>query len=82
MARGPAAGGVVRGLLEDSTGAILVSVLLGLGLAALFRRVCTGDSCVIIKAPGKAEVAGHVYRIADDCYKYTPYTVPCPTASV
>jgi hypothetical protein len=64
-------------LMDDRAGAILVSVILGLGLAALFRRACRGDGCVVVRPPKGDDVNKFVYKVSGDCYKYTPYGVPC-----
>lgn len=65
--------------LNTPTGSIVVSVILGLGLAAIFRRACKGDRCIVIKGPMPADINKFVYKIEDDCYKYTPYAVHCPS---
>ena len=67
----------VKDILQDRTGSIGISIVLGLGLAALFRRVCTGDSCVVIKAPKPTDLKDYYYKIDSSCYKYTPYVVEC-----
>ncbi len=67
----------VKKMLNDKFGSIMISVILGLGLAAVFRRVCTGDGCIVVKAPNAKELTEHVYRIDASCYKYTPNVVPC-----
>jgi hypothetical protein len=69
---------LVRKVLHDDLGSIVISVILGLGLAALFRRACTGDHCVVVKSPSLAEVSKHFYKVDADCFKYTPQVVPCP----
>lgn len=67
----------VKRVMTDKFGSVVISVILGLGLAALFRRVCNGDGCVIVKAPNAKELKDHVYQIDKSCYKYTPNVVPC-----
>jgi hypothetical protein len=69
---------IVAKVLKNNFGSILISVILGLGLAAVFRRVCVGDSCVVVKAPSAKEVDEYVYKIDTSCYKYTPNVIPCP----
>lgn len=64
-------------VFEQKTGAILVSILLGLGLAAMFRRSCSGSSCVVVKSPDLKAIEGNVYKVNNDCYKYSPEIVPC-----
>ena len=60
------------------TGSIIISVILGLGLAALFRRACKGKECVIVKAPPTNDTNNYVYKIDDDCYKYHKTAAQCP----
>ncbi len=72
----------IRKIARDQTGSILISVILGLGLAALFRSTCRGSGCVIVRAPDLADVRQHTYRVsADACYRYTPEVVPCQRAA-
>ncbi len=71
----------MRKMMQDNTGTMLVSIILGLGLAALFQRACKGDGCVIVKAPKLAEVQQYTYRMDNSCYKYTPEAVPCPRSA-
>ena len=67
----------VKRMLDDKFGSIVISVILGLGLAAVFRRACDGDGCIVIKSPDHKDVEDYVYRIDRSCYKYTPNVVPC-----
>jgi hypothetical protein len=68
---------LTKKLLTDPFGATLVSVILGLGLAALFRKVCKGDNCVVVQAPSAKDLEKYVYQIDTSCYKYTPNVVHC-----
>jgi hypothetical protein len=72
----------IKRVMTDSTGTIVISVLLGLGLAAMFRKVCKDGSCIVIKAPKMEEVGKYYYKIEEDCYKYTPRVVDCPSKGV
>lgn len=68
----------VSDALESPVGAAIVSALLGLGLAAVFRRTCTGPECVVVRAPDLGDLGRHTYRIGQTCYRYTPEAAPCP----
>jgi hypothetical protein len=68
---------VLRRVLDTDFGSVLISIIIGLGLAAAFRQVCTDSKCVVIKGPPVSEVQDTRYRIGDKCYRYTPYVVPC-----
>lgn len=64
-------------IMNTEYGQIVVSIILGLGLATLFKQVCKGDSCVVIKSPPLKEINKYYYKIEDDCFKYTPYPTKC-----
>ena len=68
---------IITELLNNPVGRIVFSIILGLGLAALFRQVCKGDECHVIKGPKPSEVQKYYYKIDDDCFKYTPYVTSC-----
>lgn len=64
-------------LFQSDIGRIIVSILLGLGIAALFRRACKGKNCVVIQGPKREEIDKYYYKVFDDCFKYKPREVPC-----
>ena len=64
-------------ILDDPIGQIAISILLGFGLATVLRRTCKGNSCVIVRGPPLRDVRRHVYKVEDDCFKYTPYASKC-----
>lgn len=64
-------------LLENETGRIVISILLGLGLATIFRKVCEGNSCVVVQGPKLSDIEQYVYKVENSCYKYTPSAAPC-----
>jgi hypothetical protein len=68
---------MVKKMMKDKVGSIVISVILGLGLAAIFRRACSGDGCIVVKPPDRKEVEDHVFRIDKSCYRYSPNVVPC-----
>jgi hypothetical protein len=64
-------------LLKSKYSSIIISIILGLGLAALFRRVCDGSKCIVVEGPAFNEVDDYYYKIDKDCYKYTPVASEC-----
>jgi hypothetical protein len=64
-------------LINTKEGQIIVSVLLGFGLATLFRKACKDQSCIVIKGPKMTEINGVFYRVGDTCYQYTPQITSC-----
>lgn len=69
---------MIKNVMDDKFGSVLISVILGLGLAALFRRACHGDSCMVVKSPPLSDLRKYTYRMDSQCYKYSPEVVPCP----
>lgn len=64
-------------LFESETGKIIISILIGLGIAALFKKACKGKNCIVVHGPKREEVDKYYYKIRDDCFKYTPVEVEC-----
>lgn len=68
---------MITEILDSKIGQIVISIILGLGLATIFRKVCTGNSCVVIKSPSSEDINKYYYKINQDCFKYNPVPVPC-----
>ena len=67
----------IADLLHSEQGAIIISIILGLGLAALFRKACADNSCIVVKGPKTEEIKDTHYKIDNTCYKYNPVVVEC-----
>jgi hypothetical protein len=63
--------------VHNATGKIIMSILLGLGLATFFRSVCKGKRCQIIAAPPIEEIENQTYRFDLKCYKMEKHAVKC-----
>lgn len=58
-------------LLNTDTGRMFISILLGLGLAALFRGKCIDRKCIKFKGPVIDQITGKVYKFNDsECSKF------------
>lgn len=65
-------------LYDSDLGLKFISILLGFGLASLFRQVCKDDRCRVIKSPTNLkEIEKSIYKIDDKCYKYKPVPTIC-----
>ena len=58
-------------LLTTKTGIFFISVLLGLGLATLFRKVCNDKNCIVFNGPVLSEIKDKIFEEDGKCYKYT-----------
>jgi len=63
--------------VHSETGRYVMSILLGFGLATLFRQVCVGKSCTTYNAPPIEEIDDQTYLFDDECYKIQKTAVKC-----
>lgn len=68
---------MISNLLSTREGKIILSVIWGLGLSALFRKACHGRSCIVIKGPKPQEMHNKIYKFDKKCYKYTAANTQC-----
>lgn len=66
-----------RRLLNTDLGHIFISIMLGMGLATLFHRSCTGNKCLEFNGPVISEVDGKIYKFNDYCHQYEMSAVSC-----
>ena len=59
------------------TGKIIMSVILGIGLATLFRTSCKGKNCIVLYAPNLEEVDGKIFKQDNKCYKFSTSSIKC-----
>lgn len=64
-------------LLHTELGIIFMSILLGLGLATFFRKVCNDKNCIVFNGPVIDSITGKTYQYGEHCYKYTIKPVLC-----
>jgi len=64
-------------LLNTKVGITFISIMLGLGLAVLFRSACNGKDCLNFKGPKFSDINGKVYQFGDSCYKYNTVSGNC-----
>lgn len=67
----------LKRVLHTPLGQGLISIVLGLGLATLFRHACNGKNCINFNGPVISELDGQVYQFNDVCYKYNTKAVKC-----
>lgn len=63
--------------VHTETGKVLMSLLLGFGLASLFRTVCKNDNCLIFHAAPLDDFKDKIYKNNGKCVKYAPTATKC-----
>jgi hypothetical protein len=63
--------------VHSQTGKYVMSIILGLGLATVFRAVCEGKRCQIVSAPPLDEIDDKIYKFDGKCYKMEKNVVKC-----
>ena len=63
--------------VHTETGRIIMSVLLGFGLASLFRKICKNKECLLFYAPPLDKIEDKIYKQNGKCLKYSPVAAKC-----
>jgi hypothetical protein len=63
--------------VHSYTGKIMMSIILGIGLATFFRTACKGKYCKIVRSPPPEELDDQTYKFDGKCYKIEKNAVKC-----
>jgi hypothetical protein len=63
--------------VKSSSGKYMMSIILGIGLATIFRAVCQGTECHAHKAPPLDDIIDKVYKFDGKCYKFESVNKKC-----
>ena len=64
-------------LIYGEPGKIIISIILGLGLATLFRKVCKDRDCIIFRAPDIKKIHNQIFKFEEKCYKFSEEIERC-----
>lgn len=67
--------------VHTESGKIIMSIILGFGLASLFRTVCKDKGCVIFHAPPLEELKDKIYESNGKCIKYSHVATKCASGA-
>ena len=70
---------IIKKLFYNDFGKFLISIILGLGLASLFRKSCKNRNCLIFKGPSIDKIQNKIYNHNNSCYKFNPESINCGT---
>tara|TARA_B100001057_G_scaffold198759_3_gene199353 strand:- start:23122 stop:23364 length:243 start_codon:yes stop_codon:yes gene_type:complete len=68
-------------IVNSERGKIIFSIILGLGLATLFRESCKNSNCMVFKMAKIGEVKGQIFEFDDSCYKFEEKSISCKSAN-
>jgi hypothetical protein len=77
-------GNVVKNLMHTNMGKIILSVLLGLGFATLFRQVCNSKDCYRFIGPQHNALRDKIFASDTDktqCYTLVEENIQCGSKS-
>jgi len=60
---------------KSKAGTYLLSIILGLGLACIFKMSCDSKNCIVYKAPEKDDKK--IIRYNGSCYESSEHAVTC-----
>tara|TARA_Y100000022_G_C13093097_1_gene303222 strand:+ start:263 stop:526 length:264 start_codon:yes stop_codon:yes gene_type:complete len=71
---------VVSRLFYSEPGRIFLSILLGLGIASLFRKICTSNNCYNFTGPEQKDLKNKIFSFDsnnDKCFKVNEEITHC-----
>ena len=71
---------VVKNIMYTDRGRFILSIILGLGLASLFRKFCQGKNCYDFIGPKQHEIRDQVFSFdsnKNECYIMREKNVNC-----
>ena len=67
----------IKQIINSERGKILFSIILGFGLATLFRKSCESNNCLIFKIPKIEKIQDKIFKHNDKCYNFTQSSISC-----
>jgi hypothetical protein len=65
-------------IMENWWAAVFISFMIGFGLAAMFRPMCSGSECLVLHGPPVKDVIDKVYQMGAKCVEFTTEVIDCP----
>ena len=63
--------------MHTEFGQVVISIILGIGLASMFRRSCHDEGCYNFQSPKTSEIESTTYLHDGTCYKFKAQTKKC-----
>tara|TARA_Y100000591_G_C21549456_1_gene552926 strand:- start:123 stop:392 length:270 start_codon:yes stop_codon:yes gene_type:complete len=67
----------IKSLINSNKGKMLLSIILGFGIATLFRKACKDRNCLVFHAPSINKIKGKTFSYNNKCYEYIENNTKC-----
>ena len=67
----------IKRLLHGKYSKYVISAILGIGLATLFRKACNSRNCLVFKAPSIEKINKQVFKYNNKCYTFKNSAQSC-----
>ena len=67
----------IKRLIYSKFGEVIISILLGLGLATLFRKVCNNRNCLKFEGAPLNKITDQIFKFDNKWYKFTSDIQKC-----
>lgn len=65
----------LKKMIKSENGVFLFSIIIGLGVAGLFKMSCDSRSCIVYRAPDLSKTKQ--VKVNESCYKVTEEIIEC-----
>ena len=66
-----------RRLFTSEIGKNIISIIFGLGIATLFRKVCNEKNCIRFNGPIITDIEDKTFKHGEKCYNYSAQSDKC-----
>ena len=67
----------IKRLLHGKYSKYVISAILGIGLATLFRKACNSRDCLVFYAPSIEKINNQIFKYNDKCYTFKGSAQSC-----
>ncbi len=67
----------LKKVINSRQGKIIISIVLGLGLATLFKGACKGKKCMVFEKAADKDIDDKAFKYDNKCYKFKMENTKC-----
>ena len=67
----------IKRILHGKYSKYVISAILGIGLATLFRKACNSRNCLVFKAPSIDKINNQIFKYNNKCYTFKNNAQSC-----